>query len=125
MDTDSSRAPDITSYFYGPMNVHRGAVISAIVTVDILFCILHFNALMTFLILSTQCKSWYCIDNKNVRYTLTPLYMYTLPYTCITPLRGFFFFALRFRAPHFSSHIYAIASRTCCRVAEYMADYSR
>ena len=44
-DTDSSRAPRITSDFYGPMNVHLGTVFSAIVTVNVFFCILHFDAL--------------------------------------------------------------------------------
>ena len=44
-DTDSSRAPGITSDFYWPMNVHRGTVISAIVTVNLFFCVLHFYAL--------------------------------------------------------------------------------
>ena len=44
-DTDSSRARGITSDFYGPMNVHRGTVISAIVTVNLFICSLHLNAL--------------------------------------------------------------------------------
>ena len=44
IDTDSSRSPGITSGLYGPMNVHRGAVISAIVAVNLFFCILHLNA---------------------------------------------------------------------------------
>ena len=35
----------VTSDFYGSMNIHHGTVISAIVTVNLLFCILHFNAL--------------------------------------------------------------------------------
>ena len=34
----------ITSGFYGPMDVHRGTVISAIVTLYLFFCILHLNA---------------------------------------------------------------------------------
>ena len=44
IDTDSSRAPGITSDLYGPMNVNRGAVISVIVAVNLFFCILHLNA---------------------------------------------------------------------------------
>ena len=45
IDTDSSWTPGITSGLYGPMKVHCGAVISAIVTVNIFFFILHLNAL--------------------------------------------------------------------------------
>ena len=42
--TDSFRARGITSDFYGPMNVHRGTVISAIVTVNLFSCILYGRA---------------------------------------------------------------------------------
>ena len=35
----------LASDIYGPMNVHCGTVISAIVTVNLFRCILHFKAL--------------------------------------------------------------------------------
>ena len=44
--SDSSRAPGITSGFYRFMNVHHGTFISAVVTVNLLCCILHFNVLI-------------------------------------------------------------------------------
>ena len=42
--TDSSRGRGITSDFFGPMNVHRGTVISVIVTVNLFCCILYGRA---------------------------------------------------------------------------------
>ena len=66
------------------------------------------------LVLLTQCKSLYCIYNKqkNMHYTLILLYMYILPY--ITPLPPFFLLFTFWEKkivppppPHFSSLSYA------------------
>ena len=40
-DVDSFRAPGLTSGLQGSVNVHRGALHSATVTVHQFFCILH------------------------------------------------------------------------------------
>ena len=42
-DADPSRAPGLTSSVQGSMNVNRGAVVGATVTVHQFFCILHVN----------------------------------------------------------------------------------
>ena len=41
----AEKAFGIPPSFYGTMNIHRDTVISAIVTLHLLFCILHFNVL--------------------------------------------------------------------------------
>ena len=46
--TDSSLARGITSDFYGPMNVHRGTVISAIVTMNLFCCIVYGRATLLY-----------------------------------------------------------------------------
>ena len=40
-DADSSRAPGLTSGLQGSVNVHRGSIVGATVTVHQFFCILH------------------------------------------------------------------------------------
>ena len=60
---DCSRALGITSGFYGLTNTHRGTVISVMVTVYLLFCILHFlNALYGMPLNQEESK---CIKNRK------------------------------------------------------------
>ena len=42
-DADSSRAPGLTSGLQGSVNVHRGALVGATVTVHQFFYILHYH----------------------------------------------------------------------------------
>ena len=51
-DVDSSRAPGLTSGLQGYVNVHRGAIVGATVTVYQFYCILHHRQVQRYLSIS-------------------------------------------------------------------------
>ena len=60
VDADTSRAPGLTSGLQGSVNVHRGAIVGATMTVHQFFCILHVCTILVVHVMTRGLKGYQC-----------------------------------------------------------------